>query len=374
MLRLGSKGRYFRAFASLELLLAVPVPPLVSELNKILVIRFARLGDVILLVPALRALRKHLPAARLDVLVDDRYAAVMNMCSAVSEVLSVNRLAMRDGNRIKATGEILRLAGILRKKRYDLVLDFHSFRETQLLTWYSRARWRLGLKRVHSAYLSFCFNLAPVVESDSLHVSAVFGSMLEPLGIATDSRDYRLEVPSDRLDWSDQFLRSHRISGGEFFVGLNVGAGSHSRTWPQDKFAQLARIILQQPEAKIILFSGPQEDAISRPLYARLGSDRVILANGLPLPELAALFSQCRILISNDTGPMHLAVAAGVPTLGLFSVARPEHYRPLGQHSRFLRAEPIDAISVDSVYSEFRLMRESLQSPAARSFAENTPR
>jgi ADP-heptose:LPS heptosyltransferase len=333
-------------------------PP--SDLKRILIIRFARLGDVILLVPALRALRRHFPGAKLDVLVDHRYAPVLKMCSAVSEVIAVNRLEMRDGSRLKALWNILCLAENLRQQDYDLVSDFHSFRETHLLTWYSQARWRLGLKRVHSPYSSFCFNLEPVVEDDSLHVSSVFLSMLGPLGIKADASDCLLDLPSSQVEQAEAFLRPHRIAGNEWFIGFNVGAGSKSRTWPAERFAQLAVQVLQQPAARIVLFSGPREDEISLALHQTLRSSRVILANNLGLPELAALISQCKILVSNDTGPMHLGPAVGVPTLGIFSVARPEHYSPLGRFSRFVRSRSIQTVGVEMVYTEFLQIQESM--------------
>ena len=175
-----------------------------------------------------------------------------------------------------------------------------------------------------------------------------------------------LDVPSMQLLKAEQFLLPSRVSGREWFVGFNVGASSKSRTWPIEKFAHLADRILQQPDVKILLFSGPHEDEISLALYQRLKSDRVILANNLSLPELAALFTHCRILVSNDTGPMHLGVAAGVPTLGLFSVARPEHYRPLGPFSRYVRGQPIENVSVEAVHAEFQQIQECLRAQSTR--------
>src|SRR4029078_8660774 len=122
-----------------------------------------RLGDVILLVPALRALRRRFPNAQIDVLVDSRFADVLRMCSAVTEVVAVDRIALRDESRLKSIASIFGLMLRLRRKKYDIVLDCHSFLETHLLTWFTGARWRQGLKRVHSEYLSFSFNRSPTI-------------------------------------------------------------------------------------------------------------------------------------------------------------------------------------------------------------------
>ena len=166
---------------------------------KILVIRFARMGDVLLLVPTLKALRRNLPRAIISVLVGHRCAPIVELCSAVDEVIPVDRLAMRDGSKLKAIQDIYRLAERIRRARYDLVLDLHSFRETNLLSWYSRASWRLGLRRANAPFLRPCFNLGSVPEDKTRHVSAVFLSTLDLLGLDTGEPDYCLDLSQKDL-------------------------------------------------------------------------------------------------------------------------------------------------------------------------------
>jgi ADP-heptose:LPS heptosyltransferase len=323
------------------------------ELKKILLIRFARLGDVILLIPSLRALRSRYPEARIEVLVDHRYAGILEMCSAVNRVIPVNRLEMRDGGKVRAVVDMMRLAQELRVAAYDLVLDFHSFRETHLLTWRTGARWRLGLKRVHSPYWPFCFNLGPVHEDDALHVSEVFLSILGFLGIDPVPNGHLLDLSSELRQDADAFLSRHQVNSGDLRVGLNLGAGSQTRTWPPEKFADLAERISQQHKAVVIAFSGPGEERLADEFLRRARSARVVPAPNLALPQLAALFNRCDVLVSNDTGPMHLGAAAGVPTLGLFSVASPKHYHPLGALSRYVACTPIEHLATDTVYQHF---------------------
>ena len=87
----------------------------------------------------------------------------------------------------------------------------------------------------------------------------------------------------------------------------------------------------------------------------------MIPAPNLALPQLAALFNRCDVLVSNDTGPMHLGAAAGVPTLGLFSVARPNHYHPLGAASRYVSCPSIEQLDTETVY---QCVLEMLVSPS----------
>jgi heptosyltransferase II len=340
------------------------------EFKKILLIRFARLGDVILLVPSIRALRNRYPKATIEVLVDHRYASILEMCSAVDRVIPVDRLAMRDGGKIRAVAKMFRLARELRDASYDLVLDFHSFRETHLLTWYTGARYRLGLKRVHSSYWPFCFNLGPVLEDDALHVSTVFLSMLGFLGIPPVPDGHLLDLNSNLRQEADSFLNHHQIGAGILRIGFNLGAGSQSRTWPPEKFAELAERVAERHKTVAIAFSGPGEGLLSSEFCRRVRATHVIPAPNLALPQLAALFSRCDVLVSNDTGPMHLAAAAGVPTLGLFSVARPNHYHPLGESSRWVSCPSIEQLDTEVVYKLFLEILTSL--PTQHSLLRDT--
>jgi ADP-heptose:LPS heptosyltransferase len=265
---------------------------------------------------------------------------------------------------------MFQLAQELRAAAYDLVLDFHSFRETHLLTWYTGAPWRLGMKRVHSSYWPFCFNLGPVLENDDLHVSAVFLSILGFLGIVPVSNGHLLDLNSELRQQADSFLRRYQIEEAALRIGFNLGAGSQSRTWPPEKFAELAERITQRHKAVVIAFSGPGEESLFSEFCGRVRSTRVIPAPNLALPQLAALFNRCDVLVSNDTGPMHLGAAVETPTLGLFSVARPNHYHPLGAASRWVSCPSIEQLDTEIVYQHFLQILGSL--PNQHSLLQDT--
>jgi ADP-heptose:LPS heptosyltransferase len=317
---------------------------------KILVIRFARMGDVLLLVPTLKVLRRNLPRAIISVLVGHRCAPILEMCSAVDEVIPIDRVAMRDGSKLKAIQSISRLAERVRKARFDLVLDLHSFRETNLLSWYSRASWRLGLRRANAPFLSFCFNLEPVLEDKTRHVSSVFLSVLDVLGLDRGEPDYRLDISQTDCEYGEKLLHRSYFDPEVRWVGINVGAGSLGRMWPPDRFSELAVRLIQDFMAHVVLFSGPQEGGVAKQIEAKIADPgRVVTVGPLSLRELASVVSQCHLLISNDTGPMHLGPATGVPTLGLFSLGYPEHYRPMGRFDRYLKKSSIQDIEVEEV-------------------------
>lgn len=329
-----------------------------SDVSRILAIRYGRLGDLVLLIPALRALRQRFPAALISALADQRYAAVPEMCSAVDRVIASDRIGMRDSPWWSGAFSALRSAEELRKARYDLVIDFHGFRETNLLAWYSGAPWRIGLRRNEPSYLPFCFNLDPVPEDQKLHVADRFDSLVESLGVTPGVRDIRLEVPSENEATAERFLRERGMERCPRLIGMNLGASAADKMWPAPRFAALADKLADRFDLGVLLLCGPGEEELLRQAESSLKTDRYALAGQLGLKDLAAVISRCRLLVSNDSGPMHFGPALGVPTLGLFSLSDPLHYRPLGDRSRVIRKVPVGDIEVREVYEQVLEMLE----------------
>ena len=329
------------------------------DISRILVIRYGRLGDLVLLIPALRALRQRFPAAHISALVDRRYAAVPEMCSAVDRVIASDRIGMRDSPWWSGALSALRSAQELRKARYHLVIDFHGFRETNLLAWHSRAPWRIGLRRNEPSYLPFCFNLDPVPEDQNLHVADRFDSLVETLGVPPGPRDIRLEVPSENRTMAKRFLREKGMDGFPCLVGMNLGASAADKMWPAERFAALADKLAGRFDLGVLFLCGPGEEDLLRQAESSLKTDRYALAGQLGLKDLAAVISHCHLLVSNDSGPMHFGPALGVPTLGLFSLSDPLHYRPLGDRSRLIRKVPVGVIEVEEVYEQVVEMLDS---------------
>ena len=322
------------------------------DVSRILVIRYGRLGDLVLLIPALRALRRRFPAAHISALADQRYAAVLEMCSAVDRVIASDRIGMRDSPWWSGALDALRSAHGLRKARYDLVIDFHGFRETNLLAWYSRASWRIGLKRNEPSYLPFCFNLDPVPEDQNLHVADRFDSLVETLGVSPEARNIRLEVPSENQNMAERCLRENGMDRCPLLIGMNLGASAADKMWPAARFAALADKLADRFAPGVLFLCGPGEEDLLRQAESSLKTDRYALAGQLGLKDLAAVISRCHLLVSNDSGPMHFGPALGVPTLGLFSLSDPLHYRPLGDRSRVIRKVPVGEIEVGEVYEQ----------------------
>ena len=301
-----------------------------------------RLGDVTLLLPALTHLKACYPRARLTLLTDARCAPLAAMCPSIDEVIGVDRLEMRDGPIVPALKNMATLIADVQRRRFDLVIDFLSFRETNLLTWLSRAPNRIGMKRYDRAYLPFCFNMPPIPEDKSIHVAEMFHRIVNAVTAGCEASDDVppvLVVSDDARQWAAQAIPEGPL------LSLYVDAPVPERRWAEDNFAELATFAAEKLGATVVILAGSRKNV-----------GKFTVLNDLSIPQLSAVIARSKLLVSNDTGPMHLGPALGIPTLGLFSVGYPEHYRPIGDQSRFLRSENIQNIRVDDVIGQIREM------------------
>jgi len=318
---------------------------------KVLAIRLGRFGDIVLLLPALTLLKARLPECHLALLTDTRWAPLAAMCPAIDEIIAVDRLEMRDGPSWRAIAGIMRLMSSLRGRRFQTVIDCHGFRETNLLAWWSGAPERWGLKRFDQSFLRFCFNRPPVIEDKKLHASESFTRLIRSVAPVDNavSPEVPLVIPEDALRWAAENLPSSPLAV------LFVDAPVSERIWPLDRFAAVGEHLVKRYSSSVVAI-GRNGEALARVAGIRVFSD-------LSIPRLAAVIARAAILVSNDTGPMHLGPALGVPTVGIFSVGIPTHFRPTGPADRYVQGNPIETVEVNEVVSLVNEVWESIDRP-----------
>ena len=360
----------------------------------ILIVRWARLGDVILSEPAVRLCRQLFPEAHISYLTGHRCAPVLKMIPAVDEIIALDRVALRDGSKFSSIRRIFQFANEMRRRKFDLAIDLVGFRESELLVLWTAARWRVGLKRFQKPYWGFCFNLPPVAEDKSLLVAQMFRRVVESLApdnlhlpvAGSRSSDPAggdlsrlppresvipcLKVPPAAEAMALQFWEEHGLQGLDEVYGFQMSASGEIRTWPVERFIDLAGRISSHARrngrrAGVVNFSAVHEAALCQKITRAMQEDgnTAVAAIGPgdraeAIPQLAGLLNRCTAVVSNDTGPMHLSAAVGTPTLGLFSIGVTDHYRPLGARCRFLQKNPLSQLTVDEVFNELILMVE----------------
>ncbi len=277
-----------------------PLDP--AKIRRILAVRHdARLGNLLLLTPSLRLLKAAFPAARVEVLLADRYGETLKFNPAVDEILTAKALPG------------LRLRG------YDLAIDFapqHAFSlSSAVWTALSGAKRRAGFDRGDEA--KFCGDLVPVpaIQAHETENLASLVRRLAPgLPAETPRTEYHFgpgERDAGRSTWASWGLDDRSVA-------LFLGARAEKRLDPSWFFDLGERLV--KSGRKAVLTGGPAERKL---LEGRKIPDGVIIAPELPLRAFAAAIVNARAVLTADTGPMHLAVALGVPTLQLFSHTEP---------------------------------------------------
>lgn len=278
-----------------------------DDLRRVLLIRLSSLGDILLMTPLLNLLRAACPWAQIDVLIKAEYSDLLRAHPGITRLLTFD-----------SRQPLLRMARRLRADQYDLALDLHCTPRSQMLLRVLRARCKLTYnKRVFRRALlvrlgwNTLRNLTPVPE--------LYAAPLRRLKIKG-----HLGPPTMHLDSGSRKAAEDRIARclPEAFdrplLAVAPGARWPTKRWPVDRFAAVAQELAQESGAAIVILGGRDEAQLASALCEILDVPVLNGAGNLSLMDSAALLSRCRLLISNDSGLMHMATALQVPVVAIF--------------------------------------------------------
>ena len=324
--------------------------------RNILVIDFGQLGDVVMSLPALRAIRELFPHARITVACGKAAAEVVEMSGYADACIVVDRVSLRDGFKPLSIVRIFQIVGDVRRRQFDFVIDLHSFSETNLMGFLSGAPKRLFSRRSRRS-LDFLANFRPSPPIDrndpKQHLTDRYLAVLIPLGVRDAQRVPHIAPrPADDRE-VDRLLRTAKGNAGAPVIGLYPGAGHISRRWPLERFAELADALIRNDGVNVVVFTGPEERMMLGQMRSIFAPPAVILDN-LTIRQLLAAQARLSVFVSNDTGPMHLAAAAGAPIVALLGHHAPDTYVPLNEPKRVIRSAELGKITVKEVYDATR--------------------
>lgn len=318
------------------------------EFKNVLVIHFGQLGDVVLGLPALRAIRVRFPEARITLLLGKASGEVARIADVSDEQILVDRVALRDQNMVRSIAQIGRLVKEVRSKRFDLVIDLNSLYETNILGFLSGAKYRLYENRERrSLDVLSRFPTKPPREIKSRHHTDRYLAVLEPLGVLGAPRTISIEPPAREMASAQRFLQEKGIEGGRL-IGLFLGAGHPQRRWAVENFIELSHRLSRKTSNHVLVFLGPEERPIRDGLQARFGNSATVV-DEISLIELFAMFSFLDVFVGGDTGPMHLAALAGSGVVLLSEIGAAKVYRPLIAGLVVIEDRPLPEITVDQI-------------------------
>lgn len=318
-----------------------------SNPENILVIHFGQLGDVILGLPALDALHGRFPDARITTLSGTPSDQILRLSGVADETIAVDRWALKRGPKPAAVREMIRLAMNLRRRGFDLVVDLHTYYETGLLARATGAPVRVGARRRRRTLEPLYTHLAPP-EDPSAHYVDRYLAVVARLGAEPRALEPRL-VPERRdAEHAARFLDERFEGAAAPVVGLNPGAGWEVKRWPAERFVEVGRA-LAVSGARVLVFAGPEETGLGEELARSIGP-AAAAAERLTLGQLAAVMQRCSLVISNDTGPAHIAAAVGAPLVILMpGNAGPSLFEVRSHRARQLFGDTVRDITVEEV-------------------------
>lgn len=324
----------------------MPSPPFdPGKVNRILVFAYHGLGNFIMYTPALKLLREQFPAARIDLQVGNN--------TGCEEVLggahffdNIYNLPYSAGVRAWA-----RRAGEIRKARYDLTInEFHSHSwPLALLVTASGAPYRLGhvtspgWSEQFSRY-GFLFNI-PVRMREDEHEIERYLDLARAIGITgmpyTEARTFIHLTGADR-EFAKGFVDSHGLGPATSLIGMQPGTSPAMRwkQWPVERYrAVVERLLKEMPGAGFLLFGSPSETAMIARMAEGLGPRVSVAAGKTTVKQAAALIEKCDLLVCNDSGLMHAAVAVGTPVVAIYGPTDIRRTAPLGPAHTVVRHE-----------------------------------
>ncbi|MBH0193631.1 MAG: lipopolysaccharide heptosyltransferase II [Nitrospira sp.] len=300
------------------------------------------IGDAVMCEPALRGLRSLFPQAELTLLAKGTVAELFVGHPALNRVFVYDDKGTHAGLTGKWT-----LAGTLRQHRFDLAVLFQNAFEAAFIAWLAGIPRRYGYLTDGRAV--FLTDPVAVPDSHSLtHQVEYYWNVLTPLGLSGAPPSPQLIVSSEEERKMDERLASSGVAHSDFVIGINPGStyGSAKR-WLPDRFAEVAQRLAANISEKertptaVVILGAKGEESLGMDIAARIQGKSVVLSGTTTIRELMAVTKRCRLLITNDTGPMHIAAACGVPVVAVFGPTDWRTTAPYGQEQAIVR-EPVD--------------------------------
>ena len=353
-------------------------PHLTDSPRQILLIKFCCMGDAVLVIPSLRALRTTFPNAHITMLCTPRTVAIFKESGDLDEV----KLFQLTGSR--GIGEFL-TAGVsalvetlwsLRSRKFDLVVDFDNYYNwTTFIGFATGAPTRVGFDPPGQGRRFLLTN--PVRYDGDRHMVEFYLDLPRAIGADTIDKSIELPVSPETERWALEYLANRGLQGdGKPVVILSPGRSEawHFIRWAEENFVATAAELHARHGAHVLLMGGSAEAAIAERIAAMLAARNVVAINLVgqtSLPQSEAVMKCADLLICNDSGPMHIGAAMGTPTLAVFGPANPARWGPYGAEHRVVRLD-LDCspcLFMGKLDKCPRQLLECLQVPVARVMA-----
>lgn len=296
--------------------------------NKITLIRLSAIGDVLMLLPAVRLLKKQFPDTQIDWLIDRPIANIL------AEVSEINIIAI---DKPRSLADYWQFKRRWHKKNTGQLISFQTSFVSNMVMALLNAEHKTGFgspysREGHHLLTNTAYNLPK-----NLHQVEIFFELAKKIAginkqIKITADDLKLPISDTDKEWAAEKLQTHKQ-----WIAINPMASTQEKTWPSEHYIELINRLNQRyPDKHIVLTGGPnsKEVEFATHIQQQVNSSCLNLVGKTTLTQLAAILKQATLVISPDTGPLHLANAVATPVIGLYAVTRADYIGPYNQLHR----------------------------------------
>ncbi|MGZ9133390.1 MAG: lipopolysaccharide heptosyltransferase II [Nitrospira sp.] len=293
-----------------------------SVLNnaRILLIKPSSLGDIVHALPVVSAIKAQWPGSHLTWVVKRQWAELVERAEGIDRVWPLDM----------TVSSWIREGLALRAQRFDLAIDLQGLFRSGVLTWLSGAPTRIGFANGREGSPWFYSDRVPVIDPD-VHAVDRYLSVAAALGASPpDKPRFGFKLLKEDMAAVREIAERRGFSVDRPWIAMNIGARWPTKRWPLESFATVVDQLYEARRDPLVMIGGSEERAVTKKLKALTNSPFIDLCGDIPLGCLPALLSTSTAMITNDSGPMHIAAAFGIPVIAMFGPTSAARTGPYG--------------------------------------------
>jgi len=313
-------------------------------MNKVLIIKLGAIGDLLMATPAIRALKNAYPTAHVSILVGKSSKMAVNGNPHIDEFIECDDYIIYKGTLLQKLKYILSLILKIKREKYDVVFIFHRDWRFNLFAFLCGIPERVGFDRNGEG--RFLTNKVRI--SGIKHNIDQYLEIIKAIGIRDDGKGMDFIISNEVEKAADEILTRKGLKNGDIKIGVLAGGASNIKTempikrWPVEDYTELSGKIVAGGY-KVILLGAESDKSNSEIISRNIVNGVIDLTGRTTLEETAAVMKRCKVIITHDSGPMHLASAMQVPVISIFGPTDPREYYPLNSGGHyFWNAENIE--------------------------------
>lgn len=291
-------------------------------MKRILIVNVNWLGDTLFATPFIWAIRENYPESHIVILTHPRCSEILEGNPHIDEIIIYD-----ERGRYRGLVEKFSIISKLKSEKFDTAFILRRSLTRSMLVFLSKIPQRIGFDNRKTGFL-LTKKIPPPPEN--LHRVEHFLSLLRPLGINPRSVNYEFFISDEDRHCADELLKGEGLERTDSFTVINPGGNWDLKRWPAENFARLGDEIIKRLKMRVVLTGAEKDMALCKDIAGLMEGGPILLCGKTNLKTLGAVFKRARWVISNDSGPMHIAVAVKTPVVALFGPTSPQITGPYG--------------------------------------------